>query len=247
MDGVDSAFTAATGACGPVSDFAASAGADAGAGLIAVAAGGVASTADTGVGSAASGLAAAAGSAGATAATGAGAREDATCNAITGAAFVPALTASVLTSTGWIGSVDPMTTRACVSIATGSGCAASDDAAAGLKRAGTLIALATANRGSALAFGSAVACVLAATSGFASAFATTFAAALDSALVTTIGWSLRSGWAATTASRAGRSAASATIVAVRLTDANAIFSLIRSRMRASRLAPLLPPMTTATR
>src|SRR6266481_4094548 len=133
------------------------------------------------------------------------------------------------------------------SVATGSGCAPSDDVPAGLKRAGTLIALATANRGSALVFGSAVASVLAATSGLGCAFAMTFGSVLGSALVTTIGSGLRSGLLATTGSGAGRSAAAATIVAVCLTEASAIFSLISSRMRASRLAPLLPPMTTATR
>ena len=41
--------------------------------------------------------------------------------------------------------------------------------------------------------------------------------------------------------------ASAIIGAVRLVDAWAIFSLISSRMRESRLPALLPPRTTATR
>src|SRR5262249_28785512 len=221
-------------ACG----FAASAGA--GAGLIADGAGGGAVSATavaTGVGSAVSGSAAAAGTAGAPAATGLRAG-NAACNRAGAALFVPALTATVLTSTGWIGSVEPMTARACASA--GSGCASSGDAPAELKRAGTLIALATANRGSTFAFGCAAA------SGFGSTFATTFGSAFGSVLVTTIGSGLRSGLIATTGSCAG-SVASATIVAVRLTDASAIFSLISSRMRASRLAPLLPPMTTATR
>src|SRR5262245_46110349 len=193
MDGVGSAFTAA-GACGAGSDFAASAGAGAGAGLIADGAGSgaiSATAAAAGIGSAASGLAAAAGTAGATAATGSGAG-DATRNGAEAVLFVPALTATVLTSTGWIGSVEPMTTRACVSVATGSGCAPSDAAAPELKRAGTLIALATANRGSTFAFGCAVASVLAATSGCGAAFATTSGSAFASALVTTIGSGLRS-------------------------------------------------------
>src|SRR5262249_44951882 len=248
VGGVASACRGGVGRGGAGSDFAASAGGGAGAGLIVDGAGGgavSATAAATGVGSAACGSAAAAGTAGATAATGLGAG-DATCNGAGAALFVPTLTATVLTSTGWIGSVEPMTGGACVSVATGSGCAPSDDAPAELKRAGTLIALATANRGSTFAFGCAVASVLAATSGFGSAFATTFGSAFGSALVTTIGSGLRSGLIATTGWGAG-SVASATMVAVRLTDASAIFSLISSRMRASRLAPLLPPMTTATR
>src|SRR5262249_56052341 len=135
-----------------------------GSGLIADRAGGgavSATAAATGLGSTASGSAAPAGTAGATPAIGLGAG-DATRKGA-GALLVPALTATVLTSTGWIGSVEPMTTRACVSVATGSGGAPSRAAPAELKRTGMLIALATANRGSTFAFGCAVASVLVAT------------------------------------------------------------------------------------
>jgi hypothetical protein len=58
--------------------------------------------------------------------------------------FVAALTVNVLTSTGWIGSVEPTTQRACVGVAAAGGSDRSVGAAAGLSRAGMLIALAMA-------------------------------------------------------------------------------------------------------
>src|SRR5262245_47950012 len=138
----------------------------------------------------------------------------------------------------------------------------------GPKRTGTLIALATAKRDSpfalASAFGSGLVSALVsalastlvsgllaalastlASATLVSAFGSGLAAALDSGLASGLG----SGLAATFGSGllSGVSPASANIDVVRLVEACAILSLMRSRMRASRLAPLLPPMTTATR
>src|SRR5262249_41881896 len=155
-----------------------------------------------------------------------------------------------------MGSVEPATTRACVGVGAAAGsdriAAGSAGAALRLKRTGRLVALATANRDSALAsalgssfgstlaaatFGSGLVTTMGLGSGWDLAFATAFGSGLASALVTTIGSGLKS----------DVPLASATIGAVRLVEACAIFSLIRSRIFASRLPPLLPPMTTATR
>jgi hypothetical protein len=78
-------------------------------------------------------------------------------------------------------------------------------------------------------------------SAFASALAATLGSDLDSGLGSGLAATFGSGWLS------GVSPASANIDVVRLVDACAILSLMRSRMRASRLPPLLPPMTTATR
>src|SRR5262245_28808807 len=130
----------------------------------------------------------------------------------------------------------------------------------GPKRTGTLIALATAKRDSPFALASAFGSGLVSTlvSGLLSTLPSTFGSALvstalvsafGSALAATLGSDLDSGLAATFGSGllSGVSPASANIDVVRLVEACAILSLMRSRMRASRLAPLLPPMTTATR
>src|SRR5260221_541618 len=84
------------------------------------------------------------------------------------------------TRAGRAGAVGPAAAFVCVSMAAGAGsdrnAAGSADGAAELKRTGKLVALATANRGSALA------------SAFGASFGSTLAAAtFGSALVTTIG------------------------------------------------------------
>src|SRR5262249_38451861 len=166
----------------------------------------------------------------------------------------PALTVRVLTSPGRIGSVAPTTTRACVGVAVAAGsdriAAGSAGAAVGLKRTGRLVALATANRGSALAsaFGSSFVSTLAAAT-FGAGLVTTMGSGLGSTLAQTLGSVLASALVTTSGSglTSGIPLASATIGIVRLVDACASLSLINSRMRASRLPPLLPPMTTATR
>ena len=159
-----------------------------------------------------------------------------------------------MTSTGRIGSVEPAATFVCVRVPATAGsdrnAAGSAGGAAELKRTGKLVALATANRGSALAsaFGASFGSNLAAAT-FGSALVTTIGSGLGSALATAIGAGLASALVTTIGSglTSGVPLASATIGAVRLIDASAILSLISSRMRASRLPPLLPPMTTATR
>jgi hypothetical protein len=158
-----------------------------------------------------------------------------TCIGASDAVCVPAFTESVFTSTGRIGSVEPAMVCGCATAAADSDLAVAGSACAGaeLKRTGTLMALATANRASLLdsvfasAFGSGLASTLAAT--FGSGFASILATALGSGFVS------------------DGTNPSATIGAVRLTEAWAIFSLIRSRIFASRLPALLPPITTATR
>src|SRR5260370_1293777 len=104
----------------------------------------------------------------------------AACDAASEAVRTPGLAVSVLTSRGRIGSVEPAAAFVCVSRAAAAGsdrnAAGSADGAAELKRTGKLVALATANRGSALA------------SAFGASFGSTLAAAtFGSALVTTIG------------------------------------------------------------
>src|SRR5262249_18150044 len=251
-----SGFVATSGAAAAGSGFAAATGAGGGAD-----GSGFAAATGAGGGAAGSGVAATTGAGGGAAAAAAGwgsPAGEATCNGASDAVRTPALTVSVLTSTGRIGSVEPATTRACVGVAAAAGsdriAAGSAGAALRLKRTGRLVALATANRGSALApaFGSSFRSPFAAPtfgsglvttmgsgldSGLGSAFATAFGSGLASALVTTIGSGLKS----------DVPLASATIGAVRLIEACAIFSLISSRIFASRLPPLLPPMTTATR
>src|SRR6185369_2351405 len=118
---------------------------------------------------------------------------------------------------GRIGSVEPAAVRGCAAaaidsvlvVAAGSACAAGAE----FSRTGKLTALATANRASALG------------SGFASVLAATFGSGAVSTLATALG----SGFAS------GGGEPSATIGAVRLTEAWAILSLIRSRIFASRL------------
>src|SRR4051812_14064550 len=208
-----------------------------------------ATTTGAGCGAGGSGLTATtgAGAAGAAATTGAGsdgAGAD-TCIGASDAVCVPAFTDSVFTSTGRIGSVEPAAVRGCataaidsVLVVAGSVCAAGAE----LSRTGKLTALATANRASALGSGFAsvlFASVLAAT--FGSGFASTLAATFGSGAVSTLATVLGSGLAS------GGGEPSATIGAVRLTEAWAILSLIRSRIFASRLPALLPPITTATR
>src|SRR5262245_61146442 len=150
--------------------------------------------------------------------------------------------------------------RACVGAAVAAGsdriAAGSAGGAAGLKRTGRLVALATANRGSALASAFA--------SGLASACGSTLAAAtFGSGLVTTMGSGLGSALAATTGSGLASALAlvttmgsgltydvplaSAIIGAVRLVDACAILLLISSRMRASRLPSFFPSRRRHTR
>ena len=161
----------------------------------------------------------------------------ATCRCAGEEARVIALTETVFTSTGRIGSAEPDMARADVAAVDGSGRAAVGwewgtgwaagcaGPAGGVNRIGTLTALATTKCGS------------------------TFAAALVSGLG---GSALDAGFGSTLATTLGSGAgpdpvASATIGAVRLVEAAAICSLINSRMRASRLPALLPPITTATR
>src|SRR5262249_56268503 len=113
-------------------------------------------------------------------------------------------------------------TPACVSVGAGidSDRAGSAGAADGLKCAGTLIALATANRGPGLAsaFGSSRASTLSAAFGFGSD--------AGSALVTTIGSGLESALAMITRSGlpAGCAAPSAIVGAVRLVDPTPLLS-----------------------
>jgi hypothetical protein len=208
-----------------------------------------ATTTGAGCGAGGSGLSA---TTGAGAATGAAARTGAgsagvgadTCIGASDA-VVPAFTDSVFTSTGRIGSVEPAAVRGCaaaaidsVLVVAGSVCAPGAE----FSRTGKLTALATANRASALGSGFAsvlFASVLAAT--FGSGFASTLAATFGSGAVSTLATALGSGLAS------GGGEPSATIGAVRLTEAWAILSLIRSRIFASRLPALLPPITTATR
>src|SRR5437763_10294561 len=141
-----------------------------------------------------------------------------------------ALTITVFTRTGRIGSVEPVWTPdgslagAACATRVGAGLAWALD---GKKWTGVLVALATANRRSGLPS-------LLSPSTF-SVLAAGFPTGSASAAA-----SLRSGVAS------GGGDASATIGAVRLIDACAIFSLIKSRIRASRLPALLPPITTAT-
>src|SRR6516162_9576514 len=117
---------------------------------------------------------------------------------------MPALTVSVLTSTGRSGSVEPTRPRACVGVAVAVGsdriAAGSAGGAVGLKRTGRLVALATANRGSALA------------SAFGASFGSTLAAAtFGSGLVTTMGSGLGSGLGSVLAATVGSGLASALV------------------------------------
>src|SRR6516225_6502330 len=98
-----------------------------------------------------------------------------------------------------MGSVEPATTRACVGVAAGSDriAAGSAGAALRLKRTGRLVALATANRDSALA------------SALGSSFGPTLAAAtFGSGLVTTMGSGLGSGLGSAFATAFGSALAS---------------------------------------
>ena len=128
------------------------------------------------------------------------------------------VTVIVLTTTGRIGSVEPLAMRS-----------------AGSEVSCVLFALAAANFGS--AFGSGLDSTLG--SGL---LATAFGSGFDAGLVPILATATAFGSLA-----ASGASASATIVAVRLVEANVIFALISSRILASRLPALLPPMTTATR
>src|SRR5436309_8321545 len=127
---------------------------------------------------------------------------------------------NVFTVTGWIGSVDPGVARG-----------AAADVAGRSRCTGTLLALARSKRGASL-------------STLSDFVGPSAVVARATATGSTLGGSIL-GASVLAVSTLG-AAASAIVGAVRLVDAEAIFWLSSSRIRASRLDALDPPSTTAT-